>query len=130
MSCDEQMLSDAIIRDYSIRVRLARSAELASAENLLCAKEFLAPSGRQPERSEELDLLARLLVLDKRYAEARNRWKDALNVFGGISCYQDALSCSNAYVVSLQKRRQSVILLTNTFGLILAVLLAFYWIKK
>ena len=130
MSCDEQMLSDAIIRDYSLRVRLARSAELALAENLLWAKEFLPPSGRQPERSQELDLLARLLVRDKRYAEARNRWKDVLNVFGRISCYQDALSCSNAYVVSLQKRRQSVILLTNTFGLILAVLLAFYWIKK
>ena len=80
MSVSETVSPGDIVRAFSLRLRLARSTELALAGSLLRAEELLTSGGNLPETAEELDLLARILVQQKRYAEAQKRWKDAFLV--------------------------------------------------
>jgi hypothetical protein len=63
--------------DFSRRLRLARAAELARAGRLLNAEALLCPVGNAPSHHDELDLLARILVQQKRFAEAYRRWGQA-----------------------------------------------------
>jgi hypothetical protein len=129
MSASGSLPTGEIIRAFSFRLRLARSAELALAGSLLRAEELITPNGGLPETAEELDLLARILVRQKRYAEAEKRWKDALRVSGGKNCYQDALDSLNAYVIALQHRKQIVFLSVSILSLILTMVWAIFVIR-
>jgi hypothetical protein len=125
MSVSESLSSGKIAQAFSLRLRLARSAELALAGSLLRAEELLTPGGSLPETAEELDLLARIHVQQRRYAEAHKRWKEALRVSGGKSSYQDALDSLNAYVTVLQRRRRILLFAASIVILILTTVLAF-----
>jgi hypothetical protein len=64
-------------RDFSRRLKVARAAELACAGRLLKAEALLCPTGTAPKNCEELDLLARILVRQKRFVEAHRVWRKA-----------------------------------------------------
>jgi hypothetical protein len=106
MSALEYHPHERIIRNFSLKLRLARSAELALAGSLFRAEELLMPGGELPKTAEELDLLARILVRQKRYVEAQKRWNDALRVSNGESRYQDALDSLNCYLETLKHKKQ------------------------
>lgn len=106
MSALEYHPHERIIRDFSLKLRLARSAELALAGSLYRAEELLMSGGELPQTAEELDLLARILVRQKRYVEAQKRWNDALRVSNGESRYQDAIDSLNCYLKILKNKRQ------------------------
>jgi len=97
---------ESIIRDFSLKLRLARSAELALAGSLFRAEELLMSGGELPQTAEELDLLARILVRQKRYFEAQKRWNDALRVSNGESRYQNAIDSLNVYLETLKHKKQ------------------------
>jgi hypothetical protein len=63
--------------EFSRRLRVARAAELAGAGRLLKAEALLCPTGSAPKNCEELDLLARILVRQKRFVEAHRVWRKA-----------------------------------------------------
>lgn len=130
MSDLESVPTREIIRAFSLRLRLARSAELALAGSLLRAEELLTPGGSLPETARELDLLARILVRQKRYAEAQKRWKEALRFSGGERCYQDALDSLNGYVAALHRRKSILLFTTSTISLILAIILTFILMER
>ena len=125
MSVSETVSPGDIVRVFSLRLRLARSTELALAGSLLRAEELLTSGGNLPETAEELDLLARILVQQKRYAEAQKRWKDAFRVSGGQICYKDALDSLNGYVLALHRRKQILLLAVSIVSLILTTVLAY-----
>jgi hypothetical protein len=125
MSALERTNSEEIVRVFSRRIRLARAAELASAGSLFRAEELLMPNGELPDSAEELDLLARILVRQKRYGEAQKRWNDAFRVSGGKSHYQDALNTLNYYLQALKWRRQ--ILVPAVFVLILIIWIGIWY---
>jgi hypothetical protein len=62
---------------FSRRIRLARAVELARAGRLLKAEALLCPTGTASKNCEELDLLARILVRQKRFVEAHRLWRKA-----------------------------------------------------
>lgn len=106
MSALECHPHERIIRDFSLKLRLARSAELALAGSLFRAEELLMYGGELPQTAEELDLLARILVRQQRYVEAQKRWNDALRASNGESRYQDALDSLNLYLKTLKHKKQ------------------------
>src|SRR5271165_5336180 len=63
--------------EFSRRLRIARAAELARTGQLLKAEALLCPTGTAPKHCDELDLLARILVKQKRFAEAHRHWRKA-----------------------------------------------------
>jgi len=64
--------------EFSRRLRVARAAELARAGRFLKAEAVLCPTGTAPKHCVELDLLARILVKQKRFVEAHRLWRKAL----------------------------------------------------
>ncbi|HSI86335.1 MAG: hypothetical protein ACAI35_13130 [Candidatus Methylacidiphilales bacterium] len=122
--------AEEIVRNYSLRLRLARSAELALAGSLLNAEDVLMPDGKIPETAEELDLLARILVRQERYAEAETRWKDALRISKDKDCYQEALNSLNSYVKSVQKNNKFVMLLSTAILVIVVTVLVYILIRQ
>ena len=80
MSEAQEQLStevEDLTRDFSRRLKVARAAELARAGRLLKAEALLCPTGTAPKNCEELDLLARILVRQKRFVEAHRVWRQA-----------------------------------------------------
>lgn len=65
------------LADYERRLRLARAGELARSGRLLEAEVLLCPGGVFPGDVEELDILARIQVLDGRFADAKATWEAA-----------------------------------------------------
>ena len=63
--------------EFSRRLRIAHAAELARAGRFLKAEAVLCPNGTAPKNWEELDLLARILVRQKRFVEAHRVWRKA-----------------------------------------------------
>jgi hypothetical protein len=68
---------EELTREFSRRLKVARAAELACAGRLLKAEALLCPTGTAPKNCEELDLLARILVRQKRFIEAHRVWRKA-----------------------------------------------------
>jgi len=66
-----------IAKRFEDRLRLARASELASYGHLLEAEALLCPGMHLPMSSDELDMLARIHVMQGRYDLARRRWEDA-----------------------------------------------------
>lgn len=75
-------------------------------------------------------MIGRFLVRDKYCAEAQSRSKVVPRETSVITCYQDTLDSLPTHVVSLQKRRQSVIMFGSILWLLLTVVLAMPWIRK
>jgi hypothetical protein len=121
MSALEEITSEEIVRNFSLKLRLARAAELASVGSLFRAEELLMPKGNLPDTPEELDLLARILVRQKRYVEAKKRWGDALRASGGECYYKNALNSLDNYLKKSKRRKQ--ILFVSFFILSLIICL-------
>ena len=118
--------AEAAVRGFALQLRLARSAEMALAGRLLEAEELLMPNGSLPQTAAELDLLAKILVKQKRYAEAQKRWNEALNISSGEKCYQDALDSLSFHITALQQRKSFLLLFASVLSLTLTIALAFY----
>lgn len=100
---DEQF-SEAyrIVSRFDERLKLARASELAGGGRLLEAEALLCPLGRHPNSAQELDLLARILVRQGRYDEARQCWRE---VADGDQRKKDAHDCIVALNGWLDHRR-------------------------
>jgi len=129
MSAREVVPARESVQTFSLKLRLARSAELALAGSLLRAEELLMPDGCLPGTAEELDLLARILVQQKRYAEAQKRWKEALDISGGKNCYQDALDLLGAYISNLQRKKKVLLIVGNILIFLAAWIVSFFMLK-
>ena len=106
MACLQKSTTEEIVEEFSLKLKLARSAELALAGSLFKAEELLMSGNELPKSAAELDLLARILVRQKRYAEAQKRWNDALRVSPDETCYEKALIALEKHVMALNYRRK------------------------
>jgi hypothetical protein len=66
-----------LTKQFDERMKLARASELARDGRLLEAEGILCQGKGLPQSVEELDMLARIYVLQGRYGEAKRRWRDA-----------------------------------------------------
>jgi hypothetical protein len=93
-----------LTREFSRRLRVARAAELARTGRLVKAEALLCPTGTAPKNCEELDLLARILVRQRRFVEAHRLWRKA---FERTQERERILGCVRAlenYVESYNRR--------------------------
>jgi hypothetical protein len=125
----EDTSSEELVRVFCRRLRMARAAEIASVGVLYRAEELLMPEGNLPDTPEELDLLARILVRQKRYVEAKKRWNDALRASGGESYYEDALKSLNNYLRTLKWRRQILIFGIFFLSVIISAAIGYHFLK-
>lgn len=130
MPASEILPAEEVVRIFSLRLRLARSAELALAGSFLRAEGLLMRMEKLPKTAEEFDLLARILVQQKRYFEAEKRWIDALRISDDKPCYQDAINSLNTYIDARRRSRKRIFLfLASTLILIFVVILISILIK-
>jgi flagellar motor protein MotB len=66
------------LEKYFADMRFARATELAQLNRLVEAEMLLSPDGIPPDNSRELDLLARIAVRNRKFAEARQIWEKIL----------------------------------------------------
>ena len=85
-----------IIGHFDRRMRLARASELALSGRLLEAETLLVSKERFPNTWEELDLLARIRVLEGKLADALKLWRRGAT----ISTHS---ARAHACIASLQK---------------------------
>lgn len=113
--------------EFSRRLRIARAAELASAGRLLKAEALLCPTGTAPKHCDELDLLARILVKQKRFAEAHRHWKKAFEKANDKERFKRCIVVLQDYVEKYAKRLR--LLWTAGFSLwvgLLVVILTYF----
>lgn len=73
------------------RIRFAQATELARAGRYLEAEALLAPKGQIPESHRDLDLLARIAILQKQFSRAERFWQAALQKSPGNEVYAHCL---------------------------------------
>ncbi len=67
-----------LVLKFDEQLRIFRAAELATCNRLLEAAALLCPAGRNASSAAELDMLARINVRQRRFAEARKCWELAI----------------------------------------------------
>jgi len=130
MACLQKSTAEEIVEEFSLKLKLARSAELALAGSLFKAEELLMSGNELPKSAGELDLLARILVRQKRYAEAKKRWNDALRVSPDETCYEKALIALEKHVMTLNYRRKLWISVISVVFLTLFVIACIQILKQ
>ena len=86
------------------RMRFGMAAELASAGAYLRAESWIVGAPGAPLSPEQLDLLARVYVLQERYAEAEACWQKAVTANPHETRYRQALTVLNEHRERLRLR--------------------------
>lgn len=116
-----------ITKCFDDRLRLARASELASLGHLLEAEALLCPGMHIPMSAEELDLLARIHVKQRRYDLARRRWEDAIKTGNQRFEYEDCIKALDKWLDYNQRMAKWRLRLGLWTG---AVLLATWWLTR
>jgi hypothetical protein len=133
------MLADEVERASSVyslaaafaeQIRLARASELAFNDRLLAAEALLCPQGIMPKGCEELDLLARILVRQRRYSEAYRAWVKAFKTTGEKERLRLCLRVLRDYVKRREARLRAAWNLGFVLWLLLLLWLVAYFIWK
>lgn len=90
------------------RIRFGMAAELASAGAYLRAESWIVGPPGTSLSSEQLDLLARVYVLQERYEDAEKCWRKAVAASPSESKYQRALTVLNEHRERLHLRDRSL----------------------
>jgi tetratricopeptide (TPR) repeat protein len=94
------------LREFDVRLRLARASELALLNHLNRAEQVLCEMGISKASAEELDLLARIHVRQGRFEDARKRWEKAIDRDeGNRSKFEECLRELEDFSVKQMKRR-------------------------
>ncbi len=67
-----------LVLKFDEQLRMHRASELAACNRLLEAAALLCPAGRNASSAAELDMLARINVRQRRFAEAQKCWEQAI----------------------------------------------------
>jgi tetratricopeptide (TPR) repeat protein len=67
-----------LVLKFDEQLRMHRASELAACNRLLEAAALLCPAGRGASSAAELDMLARINVKQRRFAEAKKCWEQAI----------------------------------------------------
>jgi hypothetical protein len=130
MSGSREQLSaevEDLTSEFSRRLRVARAAELARAGRLLKAEAVLCPNGTAPKNFEELDLLARILVKQKRFPEAHRYWRRAFEKAKDKERVRRCIVVLEDYVDRHARRLRILWTLGFAFWVVLmALILAFF----
>lgn len=116
--------------EFSRRLRVARAAELARAGRLLKAEALLCPTGTAPKNCEELDLLARILVRQKRFAEAHRHWKKAFEKANDKERIRRCIVVLQDYVERYARRLRLLWTLGFAFWVVLIMVIFAYFIGR
>jgi hypothetical protein len=133
MSEAQEQLStevEDLTRDFSRRLKVARAAELACAGRLLKAEALLCPAGTAPKNCEELDLLARILVRQKRFVEAHRLWRRAFEKANDKERIRRCIVVLEDYVDRHARRLRLLWTLGFALWIVLIVLILAYFIGR
>lgn len=68
------------MEDCLSSIRIARAVDLARCGHFLEAESVLAVAGQLPGKADELDLLARIAILQQDFCKAERLWKRAIEL--------------------------------------------------
>ncbi len=95
-----------LVLKFDEQLRIYRAAELAACNRLLEAAALLCPAGKTASSAAELDMLARINVMQRRFTEARKCWEQAITCDSDkkVECEQ-CLQVLEVYSAQCYKRR-------------------------
>jgi hypothetical protein len=127
-----QLLAEVqdLTSEFSRRLRVARAAELARAGRFLKAEAVLSPNGGVPKNCDELDLLARILVRQKRFAEAHRHWRRAFEKANDKERIRRCIVVLEDYVDRHARRLRLLWTLGFAFWVVLMVLILAYFMGR
>jgi tetratricopeptide (TPR) repeat protein len=97
---------DALIEDFSVKLRIDRALVIAENGNPLKAIDVLIKYNRLPDNHEELDVLARLYLKVGDFKHARICWEQANKSTSNNTKYKDALKALEKYVALLEQKKK------------------------
>jgi hypothetical protein len=115
---------------FSRRLTIARAAELARAGRLLKAEALLCRNGSAPKDCEELDLLARILVRQKRFVEAHRVWRKAFERTQERERIRECVRALEDYVESYTRRQTLVWAFPFALWVILMVIVLVWFMGR
>jgi hypothetical protein len=121
--CEPQL--SRVLDDFFGQLRFARAVDLASHGRTREAGSILLSNGARTLTAEELDLLARIVTKENRFAEARSFWNDAVRLDPKNRIYAE---CLEALTKAEGHKIRRIKFLVASVIIILVLLVCLWWI--